>query len=117
MPTLRAGQTVTIVRRVLQPEPDSHGNDVYVDQLISVLGCAISPGFSSETDSGGIQVKANVTIHMPTGTVVYPTDALRGPDGREYEVIGFPDTWQSPFTGTLSMVEVKVQEVTGGGSV
>ena len=116
MPDLRQGQTVIVVRRVVTGA-DSYGNDVLSETRTPVGGCAISPAFSSEEVNGTEQVVVNTAIHMPSGTDVTDIDALIGPDGMEYEVIGIPDTWQSPFTGTQSMVEVKVKKVTGGGGV
>jgi hypothetical protein len=116
MPDLRQGQTVILVRRFIAGH-DDYGNDVLGEIRIPVGGCAISPAFSSEEVNGTEQVVVNTAIHMPAGTVVTAIDALIGPDGTEYEVIGTPGSWQSPFTGTLSMVEVKVREVTGGVGV
>jgi hypothetical protein len=123
MPILLKGQTVTIVRRTLlvddsdNPIVDDYGNDQYVDITFEVPGCSISPAFSAEDFEGTESITDNVNVHMPNGTLVYALDAVIMPDGSQYEVVGQPHTWVSPFTGTLGPVEAKCKLVTSGGGV
>lgn len=120
---LLKGQTVTIVRRTLvvdgddKPVPDAYGNDQFTTTTFTVDGCAISPGFSSEEVEGTESTTDNVNVHMPNGTVVYAIDQVILPDDFTYEVTGSPNTWESPFTGTLGPVEVKLKRVTSGSGV
>jgi hypothetical protein len=119
---LLKGQTVTVIDRVLvvddngNPVPDEYGNDQYSTVTFDVDGCAISPGFSSEDFSGTESVTENVNVHMPNGTNISSLAAVIIA-GLQFEVVGEPNTWESPFTGTLGPVEVKCKRVSSGGGV
>jgi head-tail adaptor len=114
MPFLRYGQPVTVINRS-PGAPDDHGNDTVTTVTTVIDGCAISPGSSQVTLEGTEQVEADVTVHMPYGTDVNADDYIIV-NGITFTVVGIPIGWQSPFTGTQSMVEVRGKSVTGGGA-
>lgn len=115
MPSLRTGKTVTLVHRQVTGR-DSYGNDIYGTTEKTVEGCAVSPGNSSEDWQGTEQITADITVHMPPGTVVdMPLDQVIV-DGTEYNVVGDPRSWSSPFTGTQSFLEVQGRLITTGGA-
>lgn len=115
MPTLRAGKTVIFVHRKITGQ-DAYGNDVYDYERTEVPGCAVSPGRSTETEMGTLQIESDVTVHVPSDTVVdLPLDQMII-DGVMYNVVGTPNAWTSPFTGTVSMLEVQGRYVSTGGA-
>jgi hypothetical protein len=109
---LPQGATVVIIRRTLQAEPDVRGNDVYVESRIEVRGCSVQSGATSEIVQGTELVSSDVVVYMPSGTDLYPVDALEI-DGERYEIQGQPGSNQSPFTGSIGPVEVRANRQTG----
>jgi hypothetical protein len=115
MPVLRAGQNVTFGHRKVTGA-DEYGNDVYNDVEKVVPGCAVSPGNSSENWDGTVQIESDVTVHAPFGTEIdLPLDYMLI-DDYKYNVVGKPSNWTSPFTGTISMLEIRGRLVTTGGA-
>lgn len=115
MPSLRQGQTVTFGNRTVTGV-DEYNNDVYGEVEVQVTGCAISPGNSSENWQGTEQITSDVTVHAPLATVVdLPLDYMVIA-GVQYNIVGNPRNWVSPFTGTLSLIEIQGREVTTGGA-
>ena len=112
MPIFAAGQTVTFISRSVTGT-DEYGNDVYGEVTHVVGGCGISPGNSSEDIQGTASVLSDVILHAPLSAQIGLFDAVILPDGRRYRLTGTPNTWQSPFTGTKSFIEIPLQVVTG----
>lgn len=112
MPVFRAGQTVTFVSRKVTGQ-DDYGNDVYTEVSQFVSGCAIAPSTSSEDVQGTASVLTDVILYAPTNTDIGLFDAVILPDGKRYRLTGTPNTWQSPFTGSVSYVQINLQAVTG----
>jgi hypothetical protein len=114
MPTLRNGQTVTFVNRTVTGQ-DAYNNDVYTANSTDVPGCAVSPGTSTENWAGTMEIESDIVVYAPPGTVVdLPWDEMIF-NGVTYNIVGTPGSWQSPFTGTQSMLEIKGKLVTTGG--
>jgi hypothetical protein len=115
MPYLRQGQTVTFGNRIVTGT-DDYGNDVYGTVEVQVPGCAISPGNSTENWQGTEQIVSDVVVHAPIATVVdLPLDYMKIA-GVEYNLVGNPRNWVSPFTGTGSLMEIQGRQVTTGGA-
>lgn len=107
-----AGETVTIVRPGAATR-DSYGNDVPgAATEIDVPGCAVAPRTSSEDVTARDQVIEGLTIWMPAGTDVRPTDRVRR-RGVLYDVEGDVGEWSSPFTGFAGPAQIQVTRVTG----
>jgi hypothetical protein len=115
MPSFNNGVTVTFLRRTVSGT-DERGDDVYTTTEDDVAGCSVSPGYSSETDQGSIMVQSGITVQAPPDTDSSPVDALRLPDGSEWEVQGDSSQWQSPFTTVKSFLKIKADRTTGGNS-
>lgn len=106
------GETVTIVRPGT-PTQDQYGNDVPgAATEISVPGCAVAPRASSEDVQARDQVVEGLTVWMPAGTDVRPTDRVRR-GGLLFEIDGEAGEWNSPFTGFAGPVQVALSRVTG----
>lgn len=114
-PALLHGQAVTFTNKAISGT-DEYGNDVYGANSVTVSGCAISPGNSSEDFQGTEQITYDVTVHAPAATLVnLPFDQMVI-SGITYNVIGNPNGWISPFTGTGSFLEIHGRIVTTGGA-
>lgn len=108
-----AGETVTIVRPTTAPGPDVYGNDVPGSPVeTEVPGCAVAPAGTSEDAQGRDQVSTGLSVWLPHGTDISATDRVRV-RGQLYEVSGTPETWQSPFTGSVSPVQISLSRVVG----
>lgn len=107
-----AGQVITVIRRVVTGQ-DSYGNDIYGESSYTVDGVVIIPGNSSEDIQGTASVLSDVTIYVPDYASIGPFDAAILPDGQRYRVTGTPNTWSSPFTGTVSLTQVNLLRITG----
>jgi hypothetical protein len=107
-----AGETVTIVRTGT-PTQDQYGNDVAGSPTeIDVPGCAVAPRTSNEDVTGRDQVIEGLTVWMPAGTDVRPTDRVRRA-GVLYDIDGDAGAWTSPFTGFAAPVQISLARVTG----
>lgn len=112
---LQRGATVTFGHRVVTGI-DDYGNDVYDDVEQDVPGCAISPGNSNEDWQGTEQISSDVTVHAPAATLVeLPFDYMKIAS-QKYNIVGTPNGWVSPFTGTGSFLEIHGKLITTGGS-
>ena len=111
-PPYANGETVVIIRSG-PPTQDDYGNDV-PGALVetAVAGCAVWPRTTSEDVQARQQVLEGVSIVLPFGTDVLPTDRVRV-RGVLYDVDGDPGEWQSALTGTKAGVQVDLTRVTG----
>lgn len=108
-----AGETVTIIRPGAATTVDAYGNDIPgTSTETDVAGCAVAPAGGSEDVQARDQVRQGLTVWLPYGTDVQPTDLLRI-RGDEYSVDGTASTWRSPFTGFTGPVQVSATRVTG----
>jgi len=110
-PALPNGQYVTLRHRVVAGQND-YGNDTYAFTEVQVGPCSVQPTTTREAVSFTDQVATNVLVFMPYGTDVGYLDAMII-DGVEYEIIGQPDGWISPFSGHTAPVRVSGQIVEG----
>lgn len=104
------GETVTLL--VTGTEKDAENNDRPLTTPVDVPGCVVYPRGSTEVLTSEDLVTDQLTVLLPAGTVVKPTDKMtvRGDD---YTVDGTSFAWQSPFTTWSPGVEVNVTKVTG----
>jgi hypothetical protein len=112
MPSFPYGVTVTIVSRAVSGT-DEYGNDTYSETTEDIPLCSVQPAGTSETTQFTDQLSSEIVVYFPYGTDVEYIDALRLPDGTEYEVQGKPNVWASPFSGNTAPVEVRATKVTG----
>jgi hypothetical protein len=106
------GETVTVVRAG-PPTEDEYGNSVPGEPTESdVAGCAVAPRSSSEDLEARDQVVVGLTVWMPSGTSVLPTDRMRVRSVL-YDVDGEAGWFQTPFTGTAGPVQVALTRVAG----
>lgn len=106
------GEPVTLVQRALSPTPDEYGNDVWVDTNVVLPRCAVAPRSSSELVQSQDMVIVGLTVYLPPGTKVQPTDRMII-RGATYEVDGTAEEFYSPLTGSTGVVQVAVTRVTG----
>lgn len=110
-PALPNGQYVTLRHRVVAGQ-DEYGNDTYAFTEVQVGPCSVQQISSQEAVSFTDQVTKSVLVFMPYGTNVSFLDAIII-DNIEYEIIGQPDSWISPFSGNTAPVRVSGQMVEG----
>lgn len=113
-PALPNGQYVTLRHRVVAGQ-DEYGNDTLSFTEVQVGPCSIQQTTSGEQISFTDQVATSVMVFMPYGTNVDYLDAVII-DGVEYEVIGDPEQWVSPFSGHTAPVRVTGQLVKGAST-
>jgi hypothetical protein len=113
------GRTATIVRA------NPGGTDQFGDPVtgttveITVPGAAwaprtqgVGPSAGEVHDRGRQGVIEGLTVYLPYGTDLHPSDQLRL-DGRLYEVEGDPGEWWNPMSGRLAGLEVAVRRAEG----
>lgn len=110
-PALPSGQYVTLRHRVVAGQ-DEYGNDTLSFTEVQVGPCSVQQASSQEAVSFTDQATKNVLVFMPYGTNVSYLDAMII-NGIEYEIIGQPDSWSSPFSGHTAPVRVSGQLVEG----
>ena len=98
------GVTVARLRAPLAADPysgEATARDWASAASVSIVGCAIDPGGSSETRTvNREQITTTPTLYAPYGSDVLPSDRITDPAGKTWEVDGYGGQWRSPFTGT-----------------
>jgi hypothetical protein len=90
--------TVTVVR---PGGRDQYGDPTGTPAETPVSGCVVWPEASSEQTFQQDIVALGYQVLMPAGTDVLATDQVRLPDDDlMYEVVGEPQRFLNPFTGT-----------------
>lgn len=112
MPTFPYGVTVTVVSRAVSGK-DEYGNDTFSETTQDIPACSVQPAGTTEDVQFTERLDSTIVVYLPYGTDVESIDALRLPDGTEYEVQGKPNVWASPFSGNTAPVEVRATKVTG----
>lgn len=79
--------------------------------------CAVAPADANGTGGNEFTdardtVFIGLTVFLPDGAVVAATDRVRA-RGIDWDVIGEPQQWQSPFTGARPGMAVSLRRVTG----
>ncbi|HWI69077.1 MAG TPA: hypothetical protein VNS88_11970 [Nitrospiraceae bacterium] len=110
-PQLLNGQYVTLRHRVVSGR-DEYNNDTYTFTEVKVGPCSVQQTDSREATNFTDQVATGVLVFMPYGTDVEFLDAMII-DGIEYEIVGDPEGWVSPFSGHTAPVRVIGQVVKG----
>jgi hypothetical protein len=94
------GHAVTVLRY----ETDRYGDRVKIKEF-TVPRCAFAPRTSSgsrgtvELTDRSAAVTADAELYAPLGADITPADVIRLHDGTEWEVVGAPERWQSPYPG------------------
>ncbi len=94
------GATVTVLRY----ETDRYGDRTLVSQH-DVQHAAFAPRTSaSGRDTAELTNRANTVttdaeLYAPYGADITPQDVIRLDDGTEWEVVGLPERWRSPYSG------------------
>lgn len=113
--TFPHGEPVTVVRASLVD--DGYGNPIR-DWASATRtpheGCAVAQGTrGGETLTGDRDtIISDLAVFMPSGVDVAPMDRLEI-RGRDYEVVGEPFDWVSPFSGTAFALAVYCNRVEG----
>ena len=115
------GETVTVRRAV--PVDDGRGNQVLDWPNATSAphpGCAVAQGTRGSQGVQGSEIftgdrdaiVSDLIVFMPPGTDVVATDRMEI-RGLDYEVVGKPFEWTSPFSGTAFGVVVYCNRVEG----
>lgn len=116
----RGSETVTILRRGPSVYP-TMGDKADPTICFKVSGCSLWPNtvtekVSSQTNvekiDGQFTVLWGLTVFMPPGTDIRPTDQVVA-RGETYQVNGKPSIWNSPSTGHRAGIEVQLKAASG----
>lgn len=110
-PIFPYGVTVTLVKRILAGQ-DANGNDVYTEKTLQVPNTVFVPSSSSENIVFADQTNTIEQFYVPWGTDVNAYDAIIF-QGIEYEIMGVPSQWVSPFSGRPSPIRVNATKISG----
>jgi hypothetical protein len=110
-PALPNGKWVTLRHRVVAGQ-DEYGNDTLSFTEVRIGPCSVQQGHSGEVESYTDRTITDITVFVPSGTDVGFLDVMIV-DDVEYEVMGDPAHWQSPFSGHQSPIRVSGQLVKG----
>lgn len=95
------GHPATVIRY----DTDRYGNRVKLGEF-ALNYTAFAPRTSSSA-RGAIEftdrtstVVADAELYVPYGVDVTPQDVIRLVDGTEWEVVGAPERWESPYPST-----------------
>lgn len=112
MPFFPYGEDVGRSRREVIGQ-DQYGNDVRETVTTTIPGCVVWPRTSTEYTDARDTVITGITLLVPPGISVEPTDefVVRS---QVYEVQATPFDWaQNPWTNSRAGVQVELQQVTG----
>lgn len=109
------GEPVTVLRAGLVD--DGYGNPVRDWSTATRTpheGCAVGQGTRGGEALTGDRdtITSDLAVFMPSAADVVATDRLEI-RGREYEVVGVPFDWRSPFSGTAFGTAVYCNRVEG----
>lgn len=111
-PTFPYGEDVAIARREVVGV-DQYGNDVRELVTTTIPGAVVWPRTSVEYTDARDTVITGMTLLLPPGVTVEPTDRIIVRD-EQYEVTAMPFNWaQNPWTNSRAGVQVELQRVTG----
>lgn len=111
-PAFPYGVEVTLIRREVLGV-DQYGNDVRGPVATVVPGAVTWPRTSAEETDARNTVIVGMTVLLPPGVDVKPTDTFLI-DGVAYEVTGQPFDWShNPWTQSRAGVQVELERVSG----
>lgn len=99
------GESVFILRRAARN--DRHGDPTVPQEPLEVPGCIWWPRSAAEETFQRDTVREGITVMMPAGTSVLPTDRIEV-RGVEYAVLGEPEVFDNPFATRSSCVVVNL---------
>lgn len=104
-------QTIQIVRRSAVAT-DDYGLDTYEQTTLTVTGCLVAPGGSTDTTEANRNPADDaLTLYLPVGTVTQAGD-LFIVGGNTYKRDGRADEWSNP-NGTPVGVVINVKRQLG----
>ncbi len=111
-PSFPYGEEVALYRREVIGV-DQYGNDVREDVSTTIPGCVVWPRTSTEYNDARDLVITGLTLLLPPGFSVLPTDTFLV-RGEVFEVQAMPFDWsQNPWTNSRAGVQIELQKITG----
>lgn len=110
-PPFDAGETVLLQRRVPTGTYDAYGNVIYKDVSETVAGVAIWPESASEQTQNVERTNNVYRAMFPADVAIDTVDHINW-RGKDYEVHGDPERYQSPLSGTTLQV-IRMARVEG----
>jgi len=107
------GFTATVKRPAGQ---DRFGNPLPPVPPWSIDGCGAAPAGSSELVHGQTVTIDQDTLYAPIDAVIESTDLIEIPAGQVisagvYQVLGNPQRWRNPLTGTAFGCLIRIERV------
>jgi len=93
------GETITLRRRKPTGQRDAYGALIFASSDETVAGVVIYPSSSTEVSGGQERARLALNVVLPPTVTVDAVDAIVW-RGKQYEVEGETEPFQSPFTTT-----------------
>ena len=101
------GDTITVTRRIQDANGDATDGASH-----DIEGCAVWPAATTEAVNSADLITWEQVALLPAGSDVLATDAVTY-RGARYSVVGQPQSWRSPLTGTTSGIEIHLTTSVG----
>lgn len=105
------GETITIVR-LAPPTFPTMGDAPAVATSTDIDNCAVWPTQTTELIVGQDTVTWDLDLVVPFGTDVRSDDQVEY-EGVTYDIVGRPQPWRSPFTGSTPGTVINLKSSTG----
>jgi hypothetical protein len=111
------GTEITVTTRVPAVDDDGHpildtyNRPTFTETTVTVVG-AFAPVSGAEGLDNQDQVVTAPQAFLPTGTAI-DSDSSLTIDGLSYEVVGEPEVWGNPYSGSAPGICVMLRRVTG----
>lgn len=107
------GETVTRLRgEVVSAGQGNTRTDWTTPARLNIEGAVVAPRESSEDNQYRTAVIVGLTVYLPTGTELLPTDRLEV-RGTSYEVVGEPGDFRNPYDSSIDGLQVALERITG----
>lgn len=77
-----------------------------------IAGAIVAPRESAEDNQFRTAVIVGLTVYLPTGTALLPTDRLEV-RGTPYEVVGEPGDFRNPYDSSIDGLQVALERING----
>jgi hypothetical protein len=114
-PIMPHGQMLTFTQRTVSGQ-DQFGNDVYSETQVQIGPCSVQYGSSRESAGNFTdQVTTGLVVFVPYGTDLTYLDAVLY-NGVKYELTAEPESWVSPWSGSVAPIRVFATVVKGASA-
>lgn len=107
------GETVTRLRGTVVSAGQGNTRIDWSDPArFDIAGAVVAPRESSEDNQFRTAVVVGLTVYLPTGTALLPSDRLEV-RGQEYDVVGEVGDFRNPYDSSIDGLQVALERITG----